>query len=561
MDKEDKAIDSTARLCEAIDKLKAFSFDQQKTDQKSSVSKTISLVRSILERGFDSQPQKLKNKPFRPDKQEILVAIELINRNRLFIEKLKEGTPAEQELAKEFTQTIDTYNQNCEKQSQIGSTARERLANFFSKDKPKETLLPKIVLPKKITAQHHYPEHMTSHSKDHAHTVSDSTIKLSKQSTELFQMKVIALLERYGIASNPEARNFVKTSPIHATIQDDASMCTLTQTLSLFPGQKIVVKGKSSLDPKTQTINTLFPDSFHLLLELTQTGFPHPIQRTGWSLASQLIPDFPQRIDLLDKTGVLFLRRNEVIANLLQQGHLLQQAKGLHILKRNIFEKHTSELIDLHKNLAAAFLKAASAPQEIHLEAEEFFRHLSLHPTPIKALSEIYHTIKENFIVKPHQLLLNAIIKGKSTDLTNTNHEVRYQVAKNLLEEALNQAKHELQTSNIIHVNSNYIKFLGEIYAKASKNIILQYLSEDLIFQPPTFSSFESKLQAAAYLHLNDFLDELLTEQTHTEESIYQRIKKQILSDIHLFQEETLPDISKELSLYFQSRFNSLSGL
>jgi hypothetical protein len=562
MDKADNSADSTAKLREAIDKLKAYSsLDQIETVEKSSISKTIALVRSILEKHFDSQPKKLKRNSFKPDQQQILEAIELINSKRFFIKKLKEGTPAEQELAEEFTKTIDTYNKSCDKQNQVCTTARQRLANFFSKDKTNEKKLPKIALPKKITVQHHYPENFASKTIEKIRTTSDSTIQLTKQSAELFQMKVIALLERYGIASNPEARNFVKTSPIHAAIQNDATTCTLTQTLSLFPGQTIVVKGNSSLDPKTQTINRLFPDTFHLSLELTQTGFPHPIQRTGWSLASQLIPDSPQRIDLLNKTASLFYKRNEVITSLLQQGPMLKHAKMLHALKRNIFEKYAPELIKLHKTLSLAFLKAASAAQSTYEEAEKFFNNLAFHSSPMQVLSEIYHILRENFIVKPHQQLLNAIIKGKSTNLGNDNPKVRYHVAKDLLNDALKQAKFELHIPNHTNLHLKFINIFGNIYAKASKNIILQYLSEDLIFLPPTLSSFECKLQAAAYLHLSDFLDELLDSQTYTPEYLYQLIKKQIFSDIHLFQEESPPEISKELSLYFQARFNSLSNI
>ena len=161
MNKASPSTEPTNRLRDAICKLEAYSLQQSELLKTPSISKTMSLVCSILAGRFQPDPKKHRHQRHPPDKHEVLNAIEWINRNRLFIEKLKEGTAAEQELAEKFTQAITTYNDNCDKRIQGCVTNRQRLAQFFSSEKQECPELPKIVLPKKITVQRHYPEHLS----------------------------------------------------------------------------------------------------------------------------------------------------------------------------------------------------------------------------------------------------------------------------------------------------------------------------------------------------------------------------------------------------------------
>lgn len=562
--------DSNVMLSEAIRKLEDYSLQQIKSNEQSSVSKTIGLVRSILVNPFDTRFKKHQHQRLPPNKNEVLIAIEFINRNRLFIEKLKKGTPAEQELAEKYTKTINSYNESCDKRIQ-GCTSRGRLTNFFSKDKLKEQTLPRIAMVKKVTVQHHYPENSASKALHKLYSNTEIAMPISKQSAELFHMKAIIILEGYGISSN-EARAFVKNSPIYTTIEKNDSICTLTQTLSLFPGQTIIVKGNTTLDPKTQSISHFLPESFTLIEELTQTGFPHATQRVGWTVASQLIPDAPQRIDLLGTTAKLFQRRNQAVAGLSQkQGDLLKHAKALLSLKKKAFEEHAIELIQMHENLAMTILQASFADPKAYHAVGRFYQFLRNHPHPFDMLAETSQTIRECFMVKPHQTLLDAIIKGKTTDLGSTVPESRYEAAKTILDQAVDSACEEFhpthhEVENLEErIKSDYIGYMGNILGKASKPIFLQYLSEDLVFEPPFLTPFESKVQAAAYLHLEDFLDELSVplegDEVKNSEMVYQLLKKQIASDIDLFKDESVPATSNELADYFQKRYLSLSSL
>ncbi len=96
-------------------------------------------------------------------------------------------------------------------------------------------------------------------------------VHLTKQFMELFQMKALVLLERHGIATNTAVRVAVKSTPIHASLDGNALQCTLTQILTLFHGQTVVVSGSSELDPKTRTISRLYPETFSISVESRKT--------------------------------------------------------------------------------------------------------------------------------------------------------------------------------------------------------------------------------------------------------------------------------------------------
>lgn len=563
MDKAPASSDSTYKLREAIRKLEAYSLHQMEPEAPS-VSKTMSLMRSILVKRFDFHPKEPHHKAHVPDNNEVMTAIELINRNRFFIEKLKEGTPAEQELAKKITQTINNYNDSCDKRIQHCISGRERLSLFFSNGKNKSQHLPKIALPKKVTVQCHFPENPASVFMHKITSKPILPIPLSKQLAELFHMKAITLLENfYGTASSPEERICIKNSPIHVDIDENASICTLTQSLSLFPGQSIIVKGNSAVNPITRTVSQLLPDSFSLAME--QASFPHPIQRAGWTVAGQLLPDFPQRIDLLNEAADLFQRRNQMVAELSsKKGTLIGHAKKRLLIKKQAFDLHKKELIGLHKTLAQAILKSAASPPAVHGIVEQFYSMLNEHPLPLEALAEASQGMREYFMTVPHQTLLHAIIKGKSTDLGSSAAETRYATAQAILEQSIDDAKSKIDLLDLEandRIKWDYVACIGEVLGRAANQIYLQYLSEDLMYAPPALSLFEYQVQALAYCHLKDFLNELSVHEDYSTESAYKLLKGQINADVAIFGNQAPSSISKELAGYFHSRYLSLNTI
>ena len=491
-------------------------------------------------------------------------AVEVINRERLHIKKMQEGSPADQKLASALTAAIETYNKHAYALPKEG----KGLAQYLSDKLTPSRELPVIQLPQPMTVTYHYPPQGSSDivgstSKYAMSVINPVTLALSKQSAELFQMKVLALLERYGIASNPEARALVKQSPIQTSIKsDDASTCMLTQTLSLFPGQTVVVMGTSALDPKTQTISRLFPETFSVSLELTQTAFPHASQRTGWALANQLLPECPQRMDLLHESAELFQRKKQTMGDLLPHGMLIGKAKQLLKLKKKVFAAHQTEFITLHQKLARTLLKAAPAPwilPKAETAVDDFYENLKQHPFAFDRLAEANQSICENFIAKPQQVLLDAILKGKHGELGSPHPVARYGAAKAILalEFKENQDKLAGQQGQD-PIQSAYIVYMGNVLGLAAQPIILQYLSEDLIFIPPSLSLFEQCVQAAAYRHASDFMQELaipLEDEAANLASVYQWLRREIEADMAIFQGKDKLSLPAELARYFEQRY------
>jgi hypothetical protein len=568
--------DSTDELRDAIRKLEEFS--RQNVEISSTpLQKTISLVRSMIFDAFSEKDAK-KNFVFY-EQQEVLHAIEVVNRERLLIQKLKLGSCAEQRLADSFTKAIEGYNASLERHRKLQPSKNHGIAKFFLKKSEQEVFreLPKIDLPQQCRVHYHYPA--SDHTEEMNRKISSLqlSVHLSRQSTELFQMKALVLLERYGIASNLEARNIVKTSPIFTALEGEStSQCTLSQTLELFPGQTVIVKGMSELDPKTQIISKLFPDSFCLSLESTQTGFPHPSQRAGWTFANQLVPECPQRIDLLPKLASFYQRKKQVVLDLYPHGSLICKAKKLLKLKKQAFAVNQKEWIALHEELAKAFVRAAPPDLVNNLTNESisrYYRELHQHRMPFEFLVHTHQTILDNFIALPHNRLLEAIIKGDPLELSRKNSVLSFETSNIILNNEIDAAYDRLSrqkqraTSSLEQSKWDYIIRIGQLLGISSKRIILQYLSEDVVCTPPKLNDFERRIQTSAYQHVEDFLTELAWEDNHDNfhdlKAMQKHLKQQIEWDIDQFSTSTHfeSNLAEELAEYFCKRYQTVCSV
>lgn len=558
----------TLQLREAVNRLEAYVSSRGK-DTTSIVSRTLASMHSLLAShiGIKKNGKDLKCVGSIDEISEIGRAVEFILRQRLLIQKLKHGTSEERALAESFTRTIEAYNQS--RDIRIHRHGMDIFGfGFFSDWRDATSVPPKITLPRHKTIKQCYPantsQDTTLHQSLSSTAIASAAVLLRQQSIELFWMKALRLLEGFGIAIDSMVRAQVRQTPISASVQQDGLTCTLTQTLHVFPWQTVVIAGKSELDPKTSSIGNLFSASFKLRSESIHTGFPHPSQRAGWTLASELIPEHPQRVDLLNVIADLFRRKELAVDDLESEGRFLKSAKALFLEKTKLFQTHIKEMVSLHEQLTMTLLRAA--PQTIvPLDAEtivkRFYEQVVTHPAPYDWLSETHQTLKDLFISNPRRALLEAILNGKSTGFGSRQPEDRYHACQQFLEDVIkdahNSAYHQSKT---VKLNQEKIKFdficcLGKILGNACINIILQYLSEDLIFPPPQLSSFESLVQAAAYQHLDDYLMEL----EHPPEDILNQMRGELLSDISLFSSQDIPAVSRALTLYFDNRFSSLT--
>lgn len=488
-----------------------------------------------------STPLKLMLKLIKPQKSKTprhthviskgssIATVETINKMRFEILRLRGGNDEEQALADSLTKKIETYNANCKKSQQ----------------------LPLIELPEQKKVEYHYPQLPKNlNAKHSAIPFAHSSIAVSKQNAELFQMKALALLEKFGIATNPEARGVVKSTPITAVSTGQAT-CTLVQTFHLFPGQTIVVKGNSELDTTSQAIKSLVPETFSIsiLQDLDLTGFPAPLQRAGWTLGGALIPKFLQRKDLLKEVDGLIKGQQELTERLTPHGNLICYAKKILKAKVEIFKKHQGELIELHRKLMHALISAADR-SDLQLVVDAYFNDLMINPKGFDQLTDTYCKIKDLFISSPQQKLIEAIIAGKTTNLGSNEAEVRFSAAKEFLSKEIERAK--------ASVESQFVQSLGELIGKGAASITLQYLSEDLVYAPPSLNKFEKKLQEISITHLQDYLEDFRSQTTVKDP--YFQIQSQLTADINVFEKDQFT-FSTLLENYFSERYHSLIQL
>lgn len=374
-------------------------------------------------------------------------------------------------------------------------------------------------------------------------------------------MKTISLLERYGIATNPEARSIIKQTPILASIEENQPKYTLTQTLTPFPGQTVRVIGTSEFDPHTRKIHRISPKTFAIALESNQTGFPDPLQRAGWTLSHVLVHDYPQRIDYLQESVQVLQKKKLISATLLPHTQGLDKAKQLVKMKKKLFGENLQEFAALHKKLACLLAKNDSS---FELDAiEQFFAALPTVANPFEWLSHAHQMAADLFIAQPQQALIHSILNdrfgkfGKKSENCFPNVSTSLEI---IIKEAENQLQLQQEKANATteQVKLYYVTQMGKVIGHASMPILLQYLSEDLMFPPPELKLFQQKLQALAYRHVLDFFEELSFSLDPGQ--VHSWMKKELLDDIALLEGGASGlEIPQELSKYFAFRHINLS--
>ena len=506
------------QLQKAIDKLSIFASTIAEKQSGSFASKTLASMRNFLD----------------PDdnlEESIRGAVDVIQRQRLLIQKLQNGSPSDQKLVEAVNQAVGAYNEWCKKAQ---NSKRRKMKHFFKRQDSPSHALPNIELPQSLTVRRHYPAKTPALFKKHA--FSSSSVQLNPQLTDLFHMKALALLEHYNIASNVQARNHVKQTPILTLKEEGNSNYLLKQIFMLFPGQTITITGNAALNDNIGNSLQLFPETFSVSLESVQTGFPHPLQRTGWALGPSLIPECPQRINLLGNLSEFFQNKKFIVTALQPGGQWIESVKRLLKLKKQAFTLHQTELLTLHRTLAHTL---SHNPQQKQC-VDNFFDDLETKPQAFEQLAEIYQILRDNFLIKPYSRLLEIIFNEKGEDFSHYPPPMRYQMTKQLLNQALKEAYQEVLdlklAANPTELSKwEFIESLGYHLGTASKAVILQHLSEDLMFPPPSLNTFEKQLQVATYSQIADFFYELKL-QTESITDVYKLMKDELNADIALFQ-------------------------
>ncbi|MEM1282667.1 MAG: hypothetical protein AAGG81_03855 [Chlamydiota bacterium] len=501
---------------------------------------------------------------------ELIKALETIKNHYHLIEKLKKGTKEEKKLAKLAVESIKSYNAHIDSNAPSPKWS-DKITRFLASHAL-------VTLPQLEAKKLHLPFSATTNLKSKRQTVDklqdafsklacslDSTKeltsknKITTQELDLFRMKAITLLRDHKLKVKRET---VQKAPIKLLSEDlDEGSISLFQTITPFPGETIELKGKFKRNPDNAQRPIPLSDTFHLTTSSTQTGFPHPSQYHGWSLAVQLIPVCPHHLDNMIHFSAIQEKRKELANTLLPMGSHNIHGKHLLKLKKEAFEAGKVELIPLHQTLSETIVQRSLCENCPTEPITHFFELLMSLPYAYDYLSETHAITNEKYIKIPY-IQLNEALLLTPENFTNREDTQEFLIEK--ISEQEEKLSHELDQAktDFEKITLRYIKLIGKALVNGTIPIILQELSENLTFAPPLLDEFSRRLQHSAYKQLTTFLDELSKKLPCVEE-MENHLKTLIHEDIALFKGETTDEeenislILNELETYYNQRYFS----
>lgn len=562
----------------AISKLEVFSKNLL-LESENPLQRTIYLAKRFIGSALF---QKIRNREKEQQgliQAEVLDAIHILQKNLLFIEKLKNGTPTEKQLAESAIKVVERYNQivisSKRKETSIFHRLLKKFDAHFGFHEEHYDLDPFIHLPLKATAEYSSSTSKKIHTK--INSLANSQIQESESilqtEADAFRLKAISLLKTDKNYCTKDEFQSIKSTPIHATVDSsDLKKIRMQQVVSEFPGETIFFVGEFQRHKEILQKSIPISTSFEMHTNATQTGFPHPIQYTGWALADCMIPIHPLKLHLLTTFKSIYTLKLQIATDLLPKGALNQKAKSILKAKKDAFYKNLKELLSLHHLLNQTLFKSAS--ENLHSEIsfepiDRFFKEIKNHSSPFEYIVESEEFFIDHLISKPFEKLKEEFLEAKTIDFESKSQNERYLITSNLLIQEREKIQSELQklkeqnsTNPFLILKMDYVLTKSAILASASDEILLQHLSEMIGYKPKSLSPFAKKVQEALYKQLILFQKEL----TSNEEFIYDEsyLKKLLIDDIDIFNNSSSNPsnaenkIVDELELYFSNAFHAL---
>ncbi len=335
---------------------------------------------------------------------------------------------------------------------------------------------------------------------------------LLKQEEDAFRMKAISLIRKKGILfpSIEDALKAIRETPIYTTTPISASsILMLSQTLTPFPGETVILKGSFKRTPKGPLPSTPISDSFELSTKSVQTGFPYPSQHTGWALADALIPMHPHRVEELPQLNELFIKKEEISNAFSDQKPLKKHAHALIQSKEKAVQEQSKEFFNLHRQLFCSILTAAPkhlVSSNASSSVTAFYNWISKHPSPYRECSQWWYQFNQLYLTTPFEALQEAWIEQKNLKLLSEDPERSFSTAKHILHDALMK---QAPPDNTPQPVKELFLCMKPIIGLSAQNLFLQYTSEIIEFTPPQLSDFEKTLQSLALTQLEEYIKEL----------------------------------------------------
>lgn len=544
-----------------------------------SIHKTISLALSLV-----TSPQEEDRKQSEV-LDEVLHSSDVVKSYLPLIQKLEQGDLEQQKFAAHAKAAVERFNNMIDHALQTPPSLGGRIARFLLEQRGWliGKKLTKIDLPQNAAIRIDFPSlgnsegigkiqnpklncQSTAASSQKIAAVRETvmpTSQVSRQTLELFYMKVIAMLERHKLFSVLEARQLVRKTPVRTSLDKQTQTLTLLQTYIPIPGQTVEVAGSFQRDSRTFAYSIPLPDTYQVSTSSTQTGFPHPLQHNGWALTDVLIPACPHRPEKLSLFPAIQLRKKNLALSLLPRGSHLERAQDSSKLRKQTFGQNKQEFLGLHKELAKTIIQAVS-PRSISEEfihpINDFHSRLHIQENAFEYLSDIYQHIMNVCVNKPWEVLNQSWLENCHPDLHSQDPNRRLQAAQAILKDTSKSSVDDwLSTTEMDPSAINYCLIFVRILEKPLHDILLQHQSEVIGFAPPKLDQFSKKLQAALYLQLWEFLHEMDLDLQHVD--MPRRMRRLLEDDIQLFKASNVDmlhweavAIVHELEAYYEAR-------
>jgi len=545
----------------------------------STIRQTFDLISSLFPKIHDEMARKRIE-----IKKELLHSIEFLKKHYRLIHKLKAGSRQEKALADRTIQTIEKYNELIRQSRKDPETLGARLSHFVYEqtglsliDEEMKKIL--IDLPIIGTSESYSTETEEEVLERTASKLAQGEIvELTKIESDMFYMRGFSLAKgNLPQALSSEIVTMMRKKPINTIVEKgdeekkSSTIISMEQQLTPFPGEYITVKGAIERNAQSAVPSVPIPKSFRISTVVTQTGFPHPSQHTGWALANELIPDHPIRTDLIPLFYQLYREKLEIARKLLPKGPLNKKAKSLLQMKKKAFAEKFEELLPLHEQLSLAVIESANFEElemaRVKRVVEKFYRDLADHRSPFEYLTQTFHLINRSFIEIPYQVLYHQWQEHQTEELFSEDFKTRGAASQEILRNEILKTGEEL-TRQIIQphkeIDSDALSFVlifGQVVGAGVKSILLMHFSEKVVFPPPLLTEFEEKIQSAALLHLSAFHRELKEDLPVSHAQVVEKMKESLEKEILLFSsdlhESSVPalKITHELERYYSGRY------
>lgn len=516
-------------------------------------------------------------------KQIIFSSIEVLKKHYRLLQKLKKGNHEEQKWARHGLDIINAYNALLIRSRKPPTSFWEKMKGFLYEHAgavlvTNEIKRNWIEIPSEIFIRF---DSVGDNEEKVMETIATNLkkgklVEFSKTERDIFTMRAITLVEKSRLPPelSGDISSLMHTTPITALKTDEdesSSVISMVQMLTPFPGEVVTVQGKFKRDDTSRVPSVPDPKSFRVSTIVTQTGFPHPSQYTGWALSNAIIPEHPLRMDLLNRFPAIIKIKKQVATDLLPGERLNLKAKEMLKLKKKVFDDNAEEFTDLHHQLSNAIFRAAGYDESNQETVDNFFDILKTHPSPFDFLSQTHHLINKYFLEYSHERLVQEWHSHQNPDLHKGTPKDLYNATRHILQNSLDKAREEVAAqlkqpqTQVEETTLNFILQQGQLLGRAALALYLQHFSEKIGFAPPLLKHFELSIQTCGIRQILTFqkeLDRVLPPNPEEMESRHRdTLIRLIKEDIAIFEddpayEEPAAHIAFELERYYNSRYN-----